>query len=251
LAVNIVLEIRKRGPVISLTEFINRSGVSNVVTTGGSFYSTDPTVAVNLTLREGDTAIQDTDNMAGRMQIAIERSGLNSGQPSEIEPLGRNFASTGYDQEFESTSGQIIPALDYASGLGDDDTDSLHNPLYQDYFPQPGTFAQATLNRSVGIPGWFCQADLLQPLGPVMAARSDTFVVRAYGDVFDAANTVNNLTPIVQGRAWCEAVVQREPDYVDGADVPSTYPAFAKPDNVMFGRKFRIVSFRWLSPNDI
>ena len=29
LAVNIVLEIRKRGPVISLAEFINRSDVSN------------------------------------------------------------------------------------------------------------------------------------------------------------------------------------------------------------------------------
>ena len=38
--------------------------------------------------------LQDTDNLAGRLQIAIERSGLNSAQPNEVEPEGLNFART-------------------------------------------------------------------------------------------------------------------------------------------------------------
>ena len=51
-------------------------------------------------------------------------------------------------------------------------------------------------------------------LGPVLTVRSDTFLVRAYGDA------VNPLTGAVGSRAWCEAVVQRVPDYVDPGDPP-------------------------------
>ena len=41
--------------------------------------------------------------------------------------------------------------------------------------------------------------------------RGDTFVIRAYGDSIDAQGRV-------VARAWCEAIVQRSPDYVDKAD---------------------------------
>jgi hypothetical protein len=54
-------------------------------------------------------------------------------------------------------------------------------------------------NRSEGIPGWLTQADVLQALGPVIAARSDTFVVRAYGEVVDPFDA--NATSTTQGPA--------------------------------------------------
>jgi hypothetical protein len=56
-------------------------------------------------------------------------------------------------------------------------------------------------------------------LGPVLTVRSDTFLVRAYGDA------VNPATGAVESRAWCEAMVQRVPDYVDPAIRPKRSPA--------------------------
>ena len=90
------------------------------------------------------------------------------------------------------------------------------------------------------------QADLLRSMGAVLTPRGDTFVIRTYGDSLDASGRV-------KARAWCEAVVQRVPDYVDGRDEPhlkqSELPA-TSPSRFM-GRKFEIVSFRWLHASEI
>jgi len=93
-------------------------------------------------------------------------------------------------------------------------------------------------------PGWISQADVLGVLGPVLAARSDTFLVRAYGD------QTNPATGAVEGLAWCEAVVQRVPEYVDPADPPEA-AAGLRPLNTACGRRFRIVHFRWLAPEEV
>ena len=99
---------------------------------------------------------------------------------------------------------------------------------------------------SAGLPGFVTQADLLQQLGPILSARSDTFRIRTYGEV------VNPATTSTVSRAWCEAIVQRVPDYVDssGANTPETIPAVGS-TNDKFGRRFKIVSFRWLGPSDL
>ncbi|MDF3058002.1 MAG: hypothetical protein K0R17_2217 [Rariglobus sp.] len=94
-------------------------------------------------------------------------------------------------------------------------------------------------------PGFLTQADLLNAFGPVLTARSDTFRIRAYGDVR------NPMTTNIEGKAWCEAIVQRLPDYVEtSADDPWATPA-TNSINEKFGRRFKIVSFRWLSSSDI
>lgn len=94
-------------------------------------------------------------------------------------------------------------------------------------------------------PGWLTQADLLQPLAPAMTARSDTFVIRTYGDVR------NPVTEAIEGRAWCEAIVQRLPDYVDAAQAATTGPIALNNNNRDFGRRFAVVSFRWLGSDDL
>jgi hypothetical protein len=82
------------------------------------------------------------------------------------------------------------------------------------------------------------QADILGALAPYLRARSDTFIVRGYGEA------LNPVTNEVAGKAWLEATVQRFPEVVDTAD------DIAKPTGP-FGRRFKIISFRWLSPSDI
>jgi hypothetical protein len=99
--------------------------------------------------------------------------------------------------------------------------------------------------RSTGIPGWLTQADVLQVLGPLISARSDTFKIRAYGEALSPD------TGKVAARAYCEAIVQRMPVYVDPKNAETVRDAALTPLNKYFGRRFNIISFRWLNANEI
>ncbi len=111
-------------------------------------------------------------------------------------------------------------------------------------------------SRFAGIPGYVIQSDLLKPIANTLAVRDDTFRIRAYGETRDAKGRVI-------ARAWCEAVVQRTPEYSDPAneaDVPARMldgngrfsdNTSLTPLNRRFGRKFRIESFRWLSASEV
>jgi hypothetical protein len=96
-------------------------------------------------------------------------------------------------------------------------------------------------NTADGAPGVLTQADLLTPLAPILTARGDTFRIRAYGEAGGPDGTTV--------RAWCEAVVQRVPDYLDPAEKAWETPAL--PVNQRFGRRFVELGFRWLSPSEI
>jgi hypothetical protein len=74
------------------------------------------------------------------------------------------------------------------------------------------------------------QTDFFDELLPVLTTRSDTFRIRAYGDVLDS---VDHST--VRASAWCEAIVQRTPEMTPDAS----------------GRRFVVTYFRWLGPGDI
>lgn len=97
-------------------------------------------------------------------------------------------------------------------------------------------------SKAWGAAAWLTQGDVLQSLGPVLTARSDSFVIRAYGDAVDASGKLT-------ARAWCEAVVQRMPDPIDPDD-SGINPRLAG-KNGDFGRRIVISSFRWLSPEEI
>lgn len=89
-------------------------------------------------------------------------------------------------------------------------------------------------------PAYLSQADVLHWLAPISNVRSDTFLIRAYGDSL-------GLSGSVQAASWCEAVVQRVPEPLewDGSVAGMTEAAGS------FGRRFRVISFRWLHPDDI
>ncbi|WP_309384151.1 hypothetical protein [Cerasicoccus frondis] len=93
---------------------------------------------------------------------------------------------------------------------------------------------------SEGLPGWLTQADLLARLGSTLSARSDTFRIRAYGE------STKSLTG-EKSYACCEAIVQRTPEFVDAnANTPEADFDNLNQTNRQFGRRFIVVSFRWL-----
>lgn len=97
-----------------------------------------------------------------------------------------------------------------------------------------------------GAPGFLTQADLLNVLGNAATPRSDTFTIRGYGESRDKTGN------IIVAQAFCEAVVQRNPEWLDPADAAATPMAtLASTANRTFGRRFLITSLRWLGPNEI
>jgi hypothetical protein len=121
--------------------------------------------------------------------------------------------------------------------------------------------------QNYGAPGYLTQADVLQTIGHQLTVRGDTFVIRTYGDARDASGRI-------VARAWCEAVVQRIPEYVasrppgapsaaagnnplEPAAIPATngftYTANSAllPVNQKHGRRFVVESFRWLNPSEV
>ena len=93
-------------------------------------------------------------------------------------------------------------------------------------------------HRSAGLPGaQLLQSQLLTAYAPFMTVRGDTFTIRAYGEY------LNPLTG-TSAKAYCEALVQRSAETVEPSD------DIVKPLEP-FGRKFKIVSFRWLTPAEL
>ena len=104
-----------------------------------------------------------------------------------------------------------------------------------------------------GSPAALTQADLLSVIGPALTTRSDTFVIRCYGDV-----TANPGSVTTKAATWIEAVVQRSPEFCDDSQPPETEVGNpANPDNRLkmvnrlLGRRFQVVSFRYLSPKEL
>ena len=177
----IVEEVKLRGPLISLADFVNRR-----------------------------LARDDTGRL-GALQAAIEKTNLNATLIS-ASPIDNSSP---------------LPNYRHPDNIGD--STSLEQTL------KPAS-------KVWGAPAWLTQADVLQIIGPVLSARSDTFVIRAYGEAIDAAGKTT-------ATAWCEAVVQRTPEPLD-PDANGINPR--KPGAVTdFGRRFLIKSFRWLSPSEV
>lgn len=173
LAQTIVEEVRKRGPFLSVADFVNRR------------VGSDKELAKN-----------------GALQHALDKV---------------------VNQELMEGS-RGVSSADLPAGL-----------------PFPEAEAGA---RSTGGPAYVDQADLLTLIGPGLNVRSDTFVIRTYGEV---RNSRNELV----ATARCEAVVQRVPDYMDATQEPHLAYSELNQTNQRFGRQLKVVSFRWLDEGDI
>ena len=156
---------------------------------------------------------------AGSLQAAIDRTTLNNGVKSG------NVVN-------------ITTAVANAAGAP--------QPIPANFFDSSSS-AGSAWDSAIGVPGYLMQQDLVQSLAPAIAARSDTFVIRVYGEVR------NPLRPTAgaEGAAWGEAVVQRVPDLVDASQLAETDLSAMNATNTTLGRRFKVVSFRWLASNEI
>jgi type II secretory pathway pseudopilin PulG len=217
LAKNIVAEIRRRGPSVSLADFINRRLFTS-----------------NATLQPEDARLK------GPIQAAIDAVTTGAEAINSIDvgsPLNV-LAGTG------ASSYKVLDA--YGKVTLDPYTAGSSTPAAPT--PPYGT-------SGAGSPQFLTQADVLSTIGNQLSARSDTFVIRTYGEVLDPVNSTSTA-PVVLGRAWCEATVQRLPEFVDDSmpaqtDLRTAPNSTAKTINQNFGRKYKIISFRWLTSGDI
>ena len=156
----------------------------------------------------------------------------------------------------KSTLGQMgaLQAAIEKSGINDASINDTNSPKLEGKEPGSSSYINkdaAEGSPLTGAPGYLLQGDLLNSMAPFIAVRSDTFKIRTYGEALDPSGTK------VTAKAWCEATVQRLPDYVDstantasdhlGADSATPLSAV----NKAFGRRFQVVSFRWLNQQDL
>lgn len=164
--------------------------------------------------------VDDETGLMGALQAAIEAAGINN--------------------SFE----QNDLAIDNSKELGNwgiDETTNVKGVRDATNLSQ----VLKPKSKLAGAPGYLTQADLLQAIGPVISARSDCFLVRAYGE---SKNTKGKVV----SRAYCEAVVQRLPSPVNPESASyKLNPRKTTSSEIDFGRKFVIKSFRWLSPDEI
>jgi|GEM_PF-989440 len=217
LAKRIVLEIRRNGPFLSLSDFVNRP-----------ILATENPAGIKGPLQ---TAIDTMSPLAAQANPRPQYK-INPGTtPSRLRSVVSRYPK--WDHEHFYGGPLDIPAS------------QMQQRVYPtQYAGEPGT--DMFIYTNAFGPKYLTQADMLSTLGPALSARSDTFVIRTYGE------KVNPVTQEVEGRAWCEAVLQRTPDYIGGeAAETATADLPANSASKIFGRSFKVVSFRWLNPKEI
>jgi hypothetical protein len=188
-------------------------------------------------------------------------TGMRSLEKGQIEDLAENIVAEIRERgpflslaEFvnRSPGGDKEKALAGALQTAIDKTDSINARFSEDsrsfsaqelaglLFPE--AIGQGL--NAAGAPGYLTQGDILSAVGPVVAVRSDTFRIRSYGEALDPESKII-------ARAWCEAVVQRQPEFVDPSDAPETATDALKDINKAFGRRFVVTSFRWLGKEEV
>lgn len=189
LAETIVAEVKRRGPFLSLADFINRRQIAD---------------SGNLDL--------DYQGLMGTLDAAILRASQDTDVLNYQQIFGRTEA---WNQNLDpNDSGE-------ASNYSDDVESALGVPKGHQSTALEGNSGNLT------------QGDVLQVLGAQLSARSDTFVIRSYGEAADP------ITGDINSSARCEAVVQRIAEPAESGD------SLVAPTGD-FGRRFVVVAFRWI-----
>ena len=202
LAAKVVDEVRARGPFMSLSDFVNRR-------------------LVNMPPGQFEFGLK------GALQAAIDKSAINN---TAIAAAGGTFsapASTSpVDPNTQIWGGMYASSYYSVRGWSNwwKESSAYPNIPANKRFPSIRAMSRTNVESSVtaglGAPGIVTQMDVLNSVGPNLTARSDTFVVRAYGEAHDDSGNVI-------GKAWVEVVVQRTSEYVAMA-VGQKFPEYTE-----------------------
>lgn len=261
LASSIVAHIKDRGPFYSMSDFVNRLAAN---------YSAEEKYAYKKAREEN---LLSLDNQQRRISESDLRSYMRTG--GETYRVGH--AQKGVLQAaIDATSINSNFNNRYVIGKDVNDLNSSWqgDNIYR-YFEDSKdvweNWRAAVGPIATGAPAYLMQQDILARLGSFLTVRSDTFKIRAYGEIR------NPVSGVVEAKAWCEMVVQRTPEYMDNSEfgnapedvygrekelgyqygleeyntvMNDTNGGLTK-INQALGRRFKIVSFRWLNENEI
>ena len=260
LAFAVVSEIRRRGPFMSLADFVNRRLVN------------DDAFGLKGALQ---AAIDATD----KDTYPINKTAITNGGGIFSAPVGadlRNFASLTTRRTEDPTPPASVQGFPNKFDKNNPWLDVPNVERFPSLRAMSTTNQKSKVTAALGAPGIVTQLDVLNSIGPNLTARSDTFVVRAFGEALDGKGESI-------GKAWIEVVVQRSTEYIGlaGADpnrrklayrnntgtTTSDYdtkpllekyekrPSAAGLDeanlNRVFGRRFKTVNLRWLTSTEI
>lgn len=194
-------------------------------------------------------------------------TGFRDLEPQEITLLAQTIV------ELIKERGPFLSMSEFVNRkLGSENEDSSHYGLIEEAIRKSGINAASStgFSRSVtasdagdfdyanatvaegdteeGAAAFLTQGDVLSAIGSSLTVRGDTFTVRAYGDSRDGNGNV-------LATAVCEAVVQRIPDYINRTDrfdaISPTTTTELHPVNERFGRRFKVISFRWVPAEQV
>ena len=218
LAVEIVNQVKARGPFMSISDFVNRRIAKD----------TDLTAVPN---------VEDTDPRAyqGAVQEAIEQAGINGDQSSGIR----------------ASTSDVLPNYEAYSNYW---CYAAHWSWYDQHndFPYSAAPYASGRNCATGVPLEINQANILLPLAPKLSARTDTFKIRGYGEVRDASGDIiaSATCEAVVQRIPEYVDPKTDPTNNEPWDDDSQTPTL-NTINQTYGRRFEIRSFRWLDVSEV
>ena len=261
LATAIVEHVKDRGPFYSMSHFVNR--VSSVLSAEQRY--TENYIGEDLVPLPNGKQFEDRKNLENEYADNITYR-VGHAQKGVLQAA---IDSTSINKAFHEDENTII-SVDNTRNMAEMIKEDGDLSIFQDPRKLWENWRGAIGPQATGIPTYLMQQDLLSKLGSFLTVRSDTFKIRAYGEVR------NPVTGIVEGKAWCEVVIQRTPDYIDtntadqepwrisGREVEIGYQANIKEKrnfnehldelseiNKELGRRFKVVSFRWLNEKEI
>jgi len=201
LAAKVVDEVRARGPFMSMADFVNRRLINQ----------RNPA---------------DDFGLKGALQAAIDKTTIND---NAIAAAGGTFQApkSPADMALEDPNKHLYGNMLTSKGWWGQNSAypsikaNQRFPSLKAMSKNPSA-SKPDIIAGLGAPGIVTQMDVLNSIGPNLTARSDTFVVRAYGEALDDAGNVI-------GKAWVEVIVQRTAEYV-AMTVGQKYPDYVEPN---------------------
>ncbi len=211
LAEAIVAVVKERGPFLSMSDFINRRLAP----------------------------AQREASRSGTLEHAIAQAELNAQVDSKFDTSTVDELAKGSkDNNLALFSKSYLYDLEQEGAKSDEKRTA-----------QPDS-------KAWGLPGYMIQSDLLECLAPAMTVRGDSFTVRAYGE--------SSSLGVIHAKAYLEARVMRSTSYLRNDQNAPTESALVinkqtgavekgnlSTLNERHGRRFQIISTRWLSESDI
>jgi hypothetical protein len=213
LAVEMVKQVKLRGPFLSLSEFVNRQLA----------LPTNTAVTAN-----------DDPSLSGAIGAALKALELAGGATNPADRAQAIGKTTSKLSDFGGLTAKL-PMGDWVNSVSGN-------------YSHPKA---AEGSSTFGLPGWPRQADVLERLAPVITVRDDTFIVRAMGTspLFNGASGSVWCEAVYQRLPeYVDASVPAHE--APAGDVNGTLTA-SRRANAPLGRRMRLVSFRWLNSKEL